>query len=195
MARYAPVRLSLPSATPPRPNVVLFLSDDQGYDDVGFHKSNIRTPHIDAIAASGVTFSHAYVTSPVCSPSRAGILTGRHQDRFGYRKLPTLDPLEPLAGLPQDEETLGEMLKSVGYTTGYVGKWHLGTHESNHPLRRGFDRFFGFLAGGHRYETAELTVPEDRATHRAQIPPVRSVHSAPLNPLHRAWYRSPTSLR
>ena len=112
------------------------------------------------VSTCGVTFSNAYVTSAVCAPSRAGILTGRHQDRFGFRRLPTLDPLAPLAGLPHDEETLGELLKRAGYATGYVGKWHLGTHASHHPLRRGFDRFFGFLSGGHRYETAELTIPD-----------------------------------
>jgi arylsulfatase A-like enzyme len=108
------------TASPCRPNVVVFLSDDQGYADVGYHGSDILTPHIDAIAYSGVRFGHAYVSSPVCSPSRAGLLTGRYQDRFGYRQLPSLDPTDRLAGIPLEEETLGELLQRAGYKTYYV---------------------------------------------------------------------------
>lgn len=140
-----------------RPNLIIILTDDQGYADVGFNGcQDIPTPHIDRIAHEGVRFTNGYVTYPVCSPSRAGMITGRYQGRFGYRRNPTLNPFDENAGLPLEEENFAEILKKVDYHTGYVGKWHLGTHPKFRPNVRGFDEFYGFVAGGHRYFPEDL---------------------------------------
>lgn len=140
-----------------RPNLIVILTDDQGYADVGFNGcEDIPTPHIDRIAHEGVRFTNGYVTYPVCSPSRAGMITGRYQGRFGYRRNPTLNPFDENAGLPLEEENMAEILKKVDYHTGYIGKWHLGTHPKFRPNVRGFDEFYGFVAGGHRYFPEDL---------------------------------------
>jgi len=141
------------------PNLVIILTDDQGYNDVGFNGcEDIPTPNIDSIAAQGKRFTDAYVTYPVCGPSRAGLLTGRYQDRFGFTTNPTMDPANPIAGIPHDEENIAEVMRKVGYKSAIIGKWHMGSHPSNHPLERGFDHFFGFLAGGHQYFPEALTL-------------------------------------
>ncbi|MEP7271879.1 MAG: sulfatase-like hydrolase/transferase [Acidobacteriota bacterium] len=138
-----------------RPNIVLILADDMGVCDVSMYScKSIPTPNIDSIAKNGVKFTNAYVTSPVCSPSRAGLLTGRYQHRFGFefnagalqRALTNKE-----MGLPTTEITVAQMLKSSGYATGMVGKWHLGMHEKFHPTQRGFDEYFGFLFGANTY--------------------------------------------
>ncbi len=142
-----------------RPNFIVILADDLGYADVGFNGCHdIPTPHIDSIAAEGVRFTNGYVTYSVCGPSRAGLMTGRYQDRFGFSVNPTIDPSNPQAGLPLEEKTIAEILKSVGYTSMAIGKWHLGTHSTLRPLARGFDEFFGFLSGGHDYFPENLTL-------------------------------------
>ncbi len=143
-----------------RPNFVIIMTDDQGWADVGFNGcEDIPTPHIDRIAREGVRFTNGYVTYPVCSPSRAGLITGRYQGRFGYRRNPTLNPFDEKAGLPLEEENMAEILKKIDYHTGYVGKWHLGTHPKFRPNVRGWDEFYGFEAGGHRYFPEDLTYP------------------------------------
>lgn len=130
-----------------RPNIVLIVSDDLGYADLGHHGSReILTPHIDAIARGGVSFSQAYVTSPVCMPSRMGFMTGRYQQRFGMQTLGN-DKI----GMPASEANLGELLKARGYATGIVGKWHLGVNPEFRPNVRGFDEFYGFLNGNTSY--------------------------------------------
>ncbi len=135
-----------------RPNILLIVADDLGYNDVGFQGArDIPTPHLDCLAASGVRCSDGYVSYPVCSPSRAGYLTGRYQQRFGYEFNPKWDATAVTHGLPLSETTLADSLRSAGYTTGAIGKWHLGAHPQFHPNRRGFDEYFGFLGGGHRY--------------------------------------------
>lgn len=135
-----------------RPNLIVILSDDQGYHDVGFNGSpDIVTPHLDRLATDGVRFTDGYVTFPVCGPSRAGLLTGRYQDRFGFTNNPSIDPENPISGLPLEEETLGTVLRKVGYKNAIIGKWHMGTHPNFHPHNRGFDHFYGFLAGGLDY--------------------------------------------
>lgn len=135
-----------------QPNVIIILTDDQGYNDVGFNGcKDIPTPNIDRIASQGVKFTNGYVSFAVCGPSRAGLITGRYQGRFGFSRNPLFAPNDPNQGLPLSEETLASALDKVGYQTMAIGKWHLGAHESQRPLNRGFDEFFGFLTGGHQY--------------------------------------------
>jgi arylsulfatase A-like enzyme len=130
-----------------KPNILLIVGDDMGYADVGFHGcKDIPTPNLDALAASGVRFTNGYVSGPYCSPTRAGLMTGRYQTRFGHEFNPGAGH-----GLPLSEKTLADRLKAAGYVTGLVGKWHLGAQPEMHPQRRGFDEFFGFLGGAHSY--------------------------------------------
>lgn len=144
-----------------KPNVIIILTDDQGYADVGFNGcKDIPTPNIDRIATNGVRFTNAYVSYAVCGPSRAGLITGRYQDRFGFGKNPLFAPNDPNQGLPLTEQTLASALDSVGYQTMAYGKWHLGSHKTQRPLERGFDEFFGFLTGGHRYFPEEWTLED-----------------------------------
>ena len=151
------------------PNIIVIISDDQGYADVGFHGSKeIRTPNIDRIANNGVVFSEGYVSYAVCSPSRAGLITGRYQNRFGYTRNILLAPKDSLMGLPLTEQTLPDVLNNVDYKTKAIGKWHLGAHESLVPERRGFDEFFGFIIGGHRYFPEDLTL-NDLTEARSQM--------------------------
>ena len=135
-----------------RPNVVVIVADDLGYADLGCQGSKeVKTPNIDTIAANGARFTSAYVSCPVCSPTRAGILTGRYQQRFGHEFNPGGVPPAKF-GLPLDQVTIANVLKDAGYSTGIVGKWHEGTLPDYVPTRRGFDEFFGFLGGAHPYE-------------------------------------------
>lgn len=144
-----------------KPNIIVILVDDMGYNDVGFNGcKDIPTPNIDRIATNGVKFTNGYVCFSVCGPSRAGLLTGRYPQRFGYERNPQYRPHDPNMGLPKTESTLAETLKKVGYTNGIVGKWHQGADISNHPLNRGFDEFFGHLGGGHRYFPEDLTIKD-----------------------------------
>jgi len=134
-------------AAEPRPNILFIVGDDMGYADVGFHGCrDIPTPQLDALAAASVRFTNGYVSGPYCSPTRAGLLTGRYQQRFGHEFNPGGGN-----GLPVTETTLADLLHAAGYVTGLVGKWHLGAAEAMHPQRRGFDEFFGFLGGAHDY--------------------------------------------
>ncbi len=144
----APARVGTPAR---KPNIVIIVADDLGYADLGFQGGNkIPTPHIDSLATNGVRFTDAYVSAPLCSPSRAGLMTGRYPQRFGYDFNPDEDPTGK-GGLPLDQTTLADRLKQAGYATGLVGKWHLGREPDFHPPRRGFDEFFGFLTGVRSY--------------------------------------------
>ena len=126
------------------PNVVFILADDLGYGDLGLYGSDIiETPHIDALGAAGVRFEAGYVTAAVCSPSRAGLMTGRYPQRHGYE----FNPSGQDYGLSLDETTLAEVMRTAGYATGAVGKWQLGWGAGKHPLDRGFDEFFGMQSG------------------------------------------------
>lgn len=137
-----------PAADPAKPNILLIVGDDMGYADVGFHGcKEIPTPNLDALAASGVRFTSGYVSGPYCSPTRAALLTGRYQTRFGHE----FNPSAAKAGMPVTESTLADRLKAAGYATGLVGKWHLGSQETMHPQKRGFAEFFGFLGGAHSF--------------------------------------------
>lgn len=143
------VKAARPADAPP--NIVVLLADDAGHADFGMTGSTVmKTPAIDRLAAEGVVFTNAYVTAPVCSPSRAGLLTGRYQQRFGHEGNPPLNGGAD-AGLPPAEQTLGDHLKAAGYTTGVFGKWHLGYAPHHHPNRRGFDVFEGVLRGERTY--------------------------------------------
>ena len=143
------------SPTPARPNIVLIVADDLGYGEPAcFGGGDVPTPHLDSLARNGVRFTAGYVTAPFCAASRAALLTGRYQTRFGFEFNP-IGPqnAEPGIGLPLDQRTLADALREVGYATGLVGKWHLGGSPRYHPQRRGFDEFFGFLHEGHYYVT------------------------------------------
>jgi arylsulfatase A-like enzyme len=136
---------------------VILLADDLGYADVGFQGCrDIPTPNIDALAAGGVRCTSGYVSGPYCSPTRAGLLTGRYQQRFGHefnpgpRGEPGGDRTDSI-GLPLTEKTLADRLKAAGYATGMFGKWHLGAAPKFHPQQRGFEEYFGFLGGAHIY--------------------------------------------
>jgi arylsulfatase A-like enzyme len=141
-----------------RPNIVIILSDDLGYADIGAHGCrDIPTPHIDRLAAEGVRLTDAYANGSFCTPTRAALLTGRYQQRFGVEDL--------TRPLPRAAVTLPARLKAAGYVTGMVGKWHLGNRPGFTPLDRGFDEFFGFLGGGHIY----LPRPEVKGEYNAPI--------------------------
>lgn len=145
-----------------KPNILVIVADDQGYCDLGVQgcSKDVRTPAIDSLAKNGVRFTDGYVSGPYCSPTRAGLMTGRYQTRFGHEFNP--GPAEAAVknfGLPLTEKTMADRLKAAGYATGMVGKWHLGYQPAFHPQKRGFDEFFGFLGGAHSYVNAT----EDKA--------------------------------
>jgi arylsulfatase A-like enzyme len=147
--------LSVTASAARPPNILILLSDDQGYADLGVQGAkDIPTPHIDSLAQQGLRCTQGYVSSAMCSPSRAGLLTGRSQSRFGHEINWEPDwPVDPndQRGLPLTEKTMADQLKAAGYRTGIIGKWHLGEAAPFHPNRRGFDEFFGFIGGGHNY--------------------------------------------
>jgi len=140
-----------------RPNIVIILTDDQGNADAGYQRSpaTVKTPSIDKLAEAGIIFTNGYASGYVCSPTRAGLLTGRYQQRFGFYRAS-----DSRIGLPLSEITLADVLKENGYVTGVFGKWHLGLTEEYHPNNRGFDEFYGFLGhGAHDY--FDLTIKEN----------------------------------
>jgi autotransporter-associated beta strand protein len=146
-----------------RPNVVIIVSDDAGYADFGFQNqftgqtTQFKTPRLDQLAQQSVVFSNGYVSAPVCTPSRAGLLTGRYQQRFGLEwnaSYPT-----PSNGIPTSEVLMSERFKQMGYTTGIVGKWHIGEDETRVPQAQGFDESFGPIAGATYYFHQEGAQP------------------------------------
>ncbi len=153
-ALFAAFAVHAAHAEQKKPNILLIVADDLGYGELGAQgfTKDIPTPNIDSIAANGVRFTSGYVSGPYCSPTRAGLLTGRYQQRFGHEFNPG-PPAEAGAevGLSLKETTLGNRLQAQGYATGWFGKSHLGTSEPFHPLNRGFDEFYGFLGGAHSY--------------------------------------------
>lgn len=133
------------------PHIVVILADDAGYADFSMHgATDLATPRIDSIAANGVRCTNGYVSGPVCSPTRAGLMTGRYQQRFGHEK--NFPPrMSETNGLPVEERTIADAMRAAGYHTVALGKWHLGYADRFHPLARGFDEFFGFLQGSRSY--------------------------------------------
>lgn len=139
-----------------KPNVLVIVADDLGYNDLGFQGcKDIATPHLDKLAAQGVRCTSGYVSHPFCSPTRAGLLAGRYQQRFGHETNPEWLPESTTVGFPLSQVTLADLLRKQGYKTGLVGKWHLGAHPQFHPLKRGFDECFALLGGGHNYMPKE----------------------------------------
>ncbi len=138
-----------PGAARP-PNFVLIMADDLGYGDLGCYGApDIKTPHLDAIAAGGARFTQFYVSAPVCSPTRAGLLTGRYQQRCGITAV--LTTKQRAQGMDPGETTMADLLKAAGYATGIFGKWHLGYAPECGPTRQGFDVHRGFIAGNVDY--------------------------------------------
>ena len=123
------------------PNIIIILADDLGNGDLGINGSVIRTPHIDALARNGARLTNFYASANVCTPSRAGLLTGRYPIRTGLAR--GVIEVESSHGLPQSEQTIARFLKDMGYRTALVGKWHLGHDDGFRPNQHGFDYFFG----------------------------------------------------
>lgn len=129
-----------------RPNVLVILTDDQGSIDLNcYGAKDLATPHLDALAARGVRFTQFYSAAPVCSPSRAGLLTGRYPQRAGVPG--NVSSEKGRAGMPSEQITMAEMMKSAGYTTAHIGKWHLGYTPETMPNGQGFDYSFGHMGG------------------------------------------------
>src|SRR5437870_5736735 len=155
LVAFAFVSSALAQTVPP--NIVVILADDLGYGDVGFNGCpDIPTPNIDSVAANGALCTNGYATHMFCSPSRAAIMTGRYQHRFGYEWGPSAGSSNPNQGLPMTELTLPQLLKPAGYVCGAIGKWHLGLVPELYPTRRGFDEFFGFLDASSSYYDAPV---------------------------------------
>lgn len=128
-------------------NVIIILADDAGFIDFGFMGSeDLETPNLDGLAKGGVTFTDAHVTSTVCAPSRAGLITGKYQQRFGFEANGT-----GKYGLSHDVVTMADVFQANGYNTYALGKWHLNADDSDHPNQRGFDEYYGFLTGSRSY--------------------------------------------
>ena len=146
---FISILVSCSTKTDSIPNIIIILADDAGYSDFGFMGSDeIKTPNLDQLALDGVTFNNAYVSASVCSPSRAGLLTGMYQQRFGHEC--NLDS-DVNNSFDPNQITIAEALKTKGYNTGLIGKWHLGDKTQNHPLKNGFDYFWGFISGARNY--------------------------------------------
>ncbi len=151
--------LSMHTSGAEKPNIVLLFADDAGYGDFGFHGSrHFRTPHLDQLAKDGVRLSAFYVTGATCGPSRAGLLTGIYQQRFGYEEINVTGIMSDSSklnddemGLPTHLRTMGNHLQELGYRTAAFGKWHMGAADRYHPLRRGFDEFYGFRGGARSF--------------------------------------------
>jgi arylsulfatase A-like enzyme len=168
----------LDAAEPTRPNILLIFTDDHGYGDVStYHESDVRTPHIDSIAAEGMLFTAMRANCTVCSPSRAALLTGRYADRVGVPGVIRTKPEDSWGYFDPNVPTIADELKNVGYHTAIVGKWHLGLESPNTPNERGFDFFHGFLGDmmdsytshlrhGNNYmrRNAEVIEPQGHAT-------------------------------
>lgn len=181
-----------------RPNVIVIIADDLGYGDTSAYGSPIiRTPNLDAMAADGVRFTRGYVSHPVCAPSRAALLTGRYQERFGYEFNPVGRDRE--GGVAITETMSPALMKQAGYATGMVGKWHLGRSQGFHPLDRGFDEYFGILAGASSFmldikEGDDAYVPPgSEYSTRAPGNFDESVNLTPVEEMRQMRARSPVS--
>ncbi len=147
--------LSTPNGNAERkPNIVLIMADDLGYGDIGCYGNDwINTPHLDALARNGMRFTDYHSNAPVCSPTRAALLTGRYQQRSGLEGVIYVRGETRQVGLRQDEVTFAEVLKKAGYKTGIFGKWHLGYKKEYNPVHHGFDVFHGYVSGNIDYHS------------------------------------------
>jgi arylsulfatase A-like enzyme len=165
---------SADAQTPRRPNIILIVADDLGYGDLGVQGGrDVKTPNLDRLAAQGVRMTDAYANHASCAPSRAALMTGRYQHRFGFENNPGLaQQSSPTVGLPRDVGILPERLRALGYATAMVGKWHIGFTPENLPTARGFDRFYGFLDGAMAFTADARSGRKDilRGTERAPMP-------------------------
>ncbi len=152
VAGAATTAVGLPPETE-RPNIVFILADDLGYGDLGIQgDKQAVTPNIDALSAHGVRLTNYYANHPVCSPSRAALLTGEYQHRMGFEyNSGSPNNTSPIFGLPPTATTIAQRLKAAGYATGMFGKWHVGFQPDRVPTAKGFDVFYGFLSGAHAY--------------------------------------------
>jgi len=159
---FAALALTLAASAHPQPatrvtrppNIVLILMDDLGYGDLGsYGVADAKTPHMDRLAREGVKLTDFYANGPSCSPTRAGFITGHYQQRYGIEWPLGSQPDDSTRGLLPAETSLPRLLKSAGYATGLIGKWHLGRKPAFHPNRHGFDEFWGFLGGAVDYYT------------------------------------------
>jgi arylsulfatase A-like enzyme len=156
-----------------RPNVLILYADDLGYADLGVTGGkHVGTPYIDSLAKNGVRCTNGYVSACVCSPSRAGLLTGRYQQRFGFDANAEGQSPKDRAprGLDLKQTTFAQHFKAIGYATGLVGKWHLGASPGYLPTQRGFDEFFGLLPHGIGAGKNGEDVPVYRGTHKVATP-------------------------
>ncbi len=176
------------AAGPPRPpNIVMIYCDDLGYGDLGCYGSGLQTPNLDRMATEGARFTQFYSANPVCSPSRAALLTGRYPTRVGVPRV--LFPNDT-TGLPADEMTIAQVLKPRGYKTMCVGKWHLGHLPQFLPTSRGFDEYFGIPYSNdmtprvllHNTETVEATADLDTLTQKYTREAVRFIDNAKDSP-------------
>ena len=137
-----------------RPNIVFIMADDLGYGDIGcFGNERINTPHIDSLASRGITFTDFHANAPVCTPTRAGLITGRYQQRCGLEGVIYVRGETRQTGLDPDEYSLGEAMQESGYATAVFGKWHLGYKKKFNPLHHGFDEFRGYVSGNVDYHS------------------------------------------
>ena len=161
------------SAHGTQPNIIVITSDDAGYNSFGFSSAlnntptQFETPNLDALAAESVVLKQGYVASPICTPSRIGLLTGQYNNRYGAEEvLSNYNLGDPTWGLVAEQKTIAERLKPLGYSTGAIGKWHVGSHPGlSLPLDRGFDEFYGLHGGGRNY-FYETTFSYDRGMYR-----------------------------
>ena len=136
-----------------KPNFIIVLADDMGYGDSSAYGGWIKTPHMEALAAAGVRFTDFHASGAVCSPTRAGLMTGRYQERAGIPGVINADPKTAAhyRGLHDTEVTFPKLLKKAGYTSAIFGKWHLGYTKNFNPMHHGFDRFRGYVSGNVDY--------------------------------------------
>jgi arylsulfatase A-like enzyme len=166
-----------------RPNIIYIMADDLGYADLsGYGRKDYQTPHLDALAAQGMKFTQAYAAAPVCTPTRVAFMTGRYPARtpLGLREPLEWSGRDSMLGLTPEYPSIASYLKAAGYATYLVGKWHLGFKPEYSPMRNGFDRFFGFHAGGVDYishkapkggyaDLYDMDVPADRQGYLTDI--------------------------
>src|SRR5688572_6912557 len=153
----------LRAATERRPNFLFIMADDMGWADIGcYGREDVATPNIDSLARDGLKFDHAYSNSPVCSPTRVGLITGRYPHRL---RVGLDEPLGPNVGLEPGTATFSQQLRNAGYQTSLVGKWHMGMEPRHSPLRHGYEHFWGIRGGGVDYFTQDRKSTRLNSSH------------------------------